>query len=82
MFVDDIFDSHGRVDTTGHRIATHLPVPVQAPLHHPLPNPKCPTKRPCGDQANHLGILPGTPLASPGAPGAHEPPQVQTEDLT
>jgi hypothetical protein len=80
MFVDDISNSHGRAYTfLGHGTATHGPVPVHATLHHTLPNPKCHSKQSCGDQANHLGILPGTPLASPGAPGAHEPPQVKTE---
>jgi hypothetical protein len=44
-------------------------------------HPKCPSKQPYGDQKHHLGILPGTPLASLGALGAHEPPQVQTEGL-
>ncbi len=83
MFVDNISNSHGRAYTfLGHGTATHVPVPVHAPLHHPLPNQKCHSKQSCGDQANHLGILPGTPLASPGAPGTHELPQVQTEGLT
>jgi hypothetical protein len=76
IFVDDISDSHGQAYTVGHGTATHVPVPVHTPLHHPLPNPKCPSKQSCGDQANHLGILPGAPLASWEAPGAHEPPQV------
>jgi hypothetical protein len=86
MFVVDISDSHGRAYTIGHRTATHtathVPVPVHATLHHTLPNATCHSKQSCGDQANHLGILPGTPLASSGALGAHEPPQVQTEGST
>ncbi len=86
MFVVDISDIHGRAYTIGHGTATHtdthVPVPVRATLHHLLPNATCHSKQSCGDQANHLGILPGTPLASPGAPGAHEPPQVQAEGST
>ena len=78
MFVDDIPNSHGRAYTfLGHGTATHVPLPVQAPLHHPLPNQKCHFKQSCGDQANHSGILPGTPLASPWAPGAHEGSQTE-----
>jgi hypothetical protein len=79
MFVDNISDSHGRAYTIGQGTATHVPVPVHPPLHHTLPNSKCHSKQSCKDQANHLGILPGAPLASPGTPGAHELPQVQTE---
>ncbi len=86
MFVVDISDIHGQAYTIGHGTATHtdthVPVPVRATLHHILPNATCHSKQSCGDQANHLGILPGTPLASPRAPGAHELPQVQTEGST
>ncbi len=86
MFVVDISDIHGRAYIIGHgtatHTATHVPVPVRATLHHILPNATCHSKQSYGDQANRLGILPGTPLASPGAPGAYEPPQVQTEGST
>ena len=83
MFVDNISDSHGWAYTIGHGTATHVTVPVHTPLHHTLSNPICHSKQSCGDQANHLvGILPGTPLASLGAPGAHKPPQVQAEGST
>ena len=86
MFVINTSDIHGRAYTIGHRTATHtatrVPVPDRATLHHLLPNATCHSKQSCGDQANHLGILPGTPLASPGAPGAHEPTQVQAEGST
>ncbi len=90
MFVVNISGIHGQAYTIGYGTATHtdthvpvpVPVPVRATLHHILANATCHSKQSCGDQANHLGILPGTPLASPGAPGAHEPPQVQAEGST
>ncbi len=86
MFVVDISDIHGQAYTIEHGAATHTdthaPVPVRATLHHILPNATCHSKQSCGDQENHLGILSGTPLASPGAPGAHEPLQVQAEGST